>query len=242
MSAGAIFREALSILTRYRLPEISQRDLVAALEAGRTGPLPFLYEAGGEAGLPRQILLTRTAAIYFCLCAVSLSDDLTDGECTYLSDPFRSGPCTQLILQTLFLDVLAGANLPNSILSTAAHDLILCGGAQHLEIRTKRWKASIFREVTEGIAGRLWAAYLRILWHGTSLAERAVAIGMNIGRSASVWDDIRSNDPRYTTMPEADKREILAWALAAAEALHKERLSCLDPLLRVVIPVLRRGS
>ena len=59
MSAGAIFQETLRILNRQHLPEVSQRDLLAVLEAGRPGPLAFLYEAGAEAGLPRQKLLMR---------------------------------------------------------------------------------------------------------------------------------------------------------------------------------------
>src|SRR5437870_2748803 len=101
MSAGAIFQEALRILNRYQLPNVSQRDLLAALEAGRPGPLEFLYDAGAEAGVPHQKLLTRATAIYFNFCAGNLADDLMDSDCTYLSEPFRLGPCVQYILQTL---------------------------------------------------------------------------------------------------------------------------------------------
>jgi hypothetical protein len=240
MSAGAVFREALHLLNRHHLPGVSQRDLLAVLDAG-PGILSFLYEAGAEARLPRQKLLTRAAAIYFSFCAVSLSDDLTDGDCTYLSAPFRSGPCTQLILQTLFFHVLTEADVSGSVLSAAARDLVACGGAQHIEMRTRHWSAPVFREVAEGIAGRLWSAYLQILWCGTWLAGRAAAVGMNIGRSASVWDDIRSNDPRYTSLPEADKREVVAWAIAAAQALRKENLRCLETLLWTIEPVLIRA-
>src|SRR5215475_1510507 len=118
MSAGAVFQEALRILNRQPLPEVSQRDLLAALEAGRPGPLAFLYDAGTEAGLPRQVLLTRAAAIYISFCAVNLCDDLTDDECRYLSAPFQSGPCTQAILHHLFFEIIAEANLPGTVLST----------------------------------------------------------------------------------------------------------------------------
>ena len=242
MSAGAIFREALSKLNRYYLPEVSQRELLAALEAGRPGPLVFLYEAGIEARLPHSMLLTRAAAIYFCLCAVSLSDDLTDGECTYLTDPYRTGSCTQLIFQTLFLDLLTEADLPASVLSAAMRDLVVCGGAQHLEMRTQQWRAPIFREVTEGIAGRLWSAYLQILWGNTWLTKRAAAVGMNIGCAASVWDDIRSRDPRYTTLPKEEKRDVVVWAMAATHMLRAENLRCLENLLRTIEPVLQRAS
>ena len=51
MSAGAIFQEALRITNRQSLPPASQHAILAALEAGRPGPLVFLYEAGVEAGV-----------------------------------------------------------------------------------------------------------------------------------------------------------------------------------------------
>jgi hypothetical protein len=199
--------------------------------------LAFLYDAGAEAGLPRQTLLRRAAAIYLSFCAVNLCDDLTDEECTYLSHPFQSGPCTQAILHHLFFALLAEENLPGSVLAAAARDLIVAGGAQHLEMHTRQWKAPVFREVAEGIAGRQWSAYLQLLWHGTDLASRAALIGMNVGLATLLWEDIRSDDKRYVTLPAADKYEILTWAHTVAEALRQEHLRCLDAVLTAVVPV-----
>jgi hypothetical protein len=242
MSAGAVFQEVLRLLNRHHLPTVSQRDLLATLEASHLGTPSFLYTAGLEAGLPRQQALTRAAAIYFSLCAVSLSDDLTDGECTYLSDPWRTGPCTQILLQTLSFHTLMEAELPASALAAAMQDLITCGGAQHIEMSTRQWSAPVFREVAEGIAGRLWSAYLSILWCDTRLASRAATVGLNMGLPILVWDDIRSSDPRYTSLPEADKHQVVAWAVAATQALRKENLRCLDALLQTVDPVFKRAS
>lgn len=242
MSAGAVFQEALRLLNHQHLPEVSQQDLLAVLEASRPGTLVFTYEAGVEAGLPRQKLLTRAAAIYFGFCAGNLADDLTDGDCTYLSEPFRIGPCAQLILLTLFFHTLLEANLPRQTLSLAMQELVAAVGQQHVEVRTKRWNAQVFREVAEGIAGRQWSAYLQILWCDTVLASRAATVGMNIGRAILVWDDIRSGDPRYTTLPKADKREVLAWAMKAMQALRKENLRCLDALLQTIEPILKETS
>jgi hypothetical protein len=240
MSAGAVFQEAVRILNRQPLPEVSRRDLLAALEAGRPGPLAFLYDAGTEAGLPRHTLLARTAAVYLSFCAVNLCDDLTDDECAYLSEPFQSGPCTQAILHHLFFSVIAAADLPSTLLSAAAQNLIAAGGAQHIEMRTRQWRLPVFREVAEGIAGRQWAAYMQILWHGTAFATRAATVGLNVGQATLVWEDVCSSDPRYTTLPEADKYEILTWVSAIAEALRKENLRCLDAVLRAIDPVLTR--
>jgi hypothetical protein len=241
LRAEAIFREVLGILSRQHLPEISQGDLLAALNAGRLGPLPFLYEAGVEAGLPEQKLLTRAAAAYFNFCAGNLSDDLSDSECTYLAEPFRLGPCTQLTLQNLFFHTLLEADLPSPTLLLVIQELITAVGPQHIELRTKQWSAPVFREVAEGIAGRQWSAYLQILWSGTTLGDRAVTIGMNAGIASHVVKDIQSQDPRYTTLPEVDKREVVNWALAAAQALREEHLRCIDAVVRGVEPVLKNA-
>jgi hypothetical protein len=240
MSAGAVFQEAVRIVNRQHLPEVSGRDLLAALEAGHPGPLAFLYDAGAEAGLPRQTLLRRAAAIYLGFCAVNLCDDLTDEECTYLSHPFQSGPCTQAILHHLFFALLGEENLPGSVLAAAARDLIAAGGAQHLEMHTRHWRAPVFREVAEGIAGRQWSAYLQLLWHGTDFASRAATIGMNVGLATLLWEDLCSGDARYVTLPAADKYEIVTWATTLAEALRQENLRCLDAVLIAIVPVFKR--
>ena len=241
LKGETVFLQALDILSRQPLPEISQGDVLAALNAGRLGPLPFLYEAGVEAGLPHQTLLARAVAIYFNFCAGNLADDLMDGDCTYLSEPFRLGPCVQYILQTLCFQTLTEADLPSHVLSSFAKDLVVAAGQQLIEVRTQQWNAQLFRQVAEGIAGRQWSAYMQILWCDTPLANRAAAIGMNGGVTAHVVKDIQSHDSRYTTMPEADKREIVAWAMAATQALREEHLRCLDAMLLTIDPVLQEA-
>ena len=241
MSAGAIFQEALRVLNRQDLPEVSQLDVLAALEAGRPGPLAFLYEAGVEAGLPYQKLLTRATAIYFNFCAGNLADDLMDSDCTYLSDPFRLGPCVQYIMQTLCFGTLLEADLPGPTLASITRELLVAAGQQLIEVRTQRWSALVFREVAEGIAGRQWSAYLQILWCDTVLSSRAVTVSMNAGLAGHVAKDISSDDPRYTTLPEAEKREVVAWARVAAQALREEHLPCLDALLLTIDPILQEA-
>jgi hypothetical protein len=241
MSAEGVFYEVLRAFGRHHLPEVSQRDVLAALEAGRPGPLAFLYEAGAEAELPRRKLLTRAAAIYFNFCAGNLADDLMDGDCTYLSEPFRLGPCTQYILQALFYKTLTEAEVPAPTVASATYELVMAAGQQLVEVRTQQWGAPLFRQVAEGIAGRQWSAYMQILWCDTALASRATTIGMNAGIAAHVVLDIQSQDPRYTTMPEADKHEVVTWAVAAAQALRDEQLRCLDALLRTIDPVLQEA-
>ena len=151
----------------------------------------------------------------------------------------RIGPCVQFILQTLFFHTLMEADLPGPTFSSATQELVAAAGQQLIEVRTRQWSAPVFREVAEAIAGRQWSAYLQILWCDTALAGRAAAVGMNAGLAGHVVEDIRSGDPRYTTLPEADKHEVVAWAVAAAQALREERLYCLDAVLRTIDPVLK---
>jgi hypothetical protein len=132
-------------------------------------------------------------------------------------------------------------NLPSSTLSLATRELSAAAGRQFVEIHTQQWNVTVFQEVAEGIAGRQWCAYLQILWGDTTLAGRAAAIGMNMGRAGHVVEDIRSGDPRYTTLPNADKREVVAWATIAAQALREEHLNCLDAVLRMIDPVLKEA-
>ena len=117
----------------------------------------------------------------------------------------------------------------------------MAAGQQLIEVRTQRWSALVFREVAEGIAGRQWSAYLQILWCDTALSSRAVTVSMNAGLAGHVVKDISSGDPRYTTLPQADKREVVAWARAAAQALRDEHLRCLDALLLTIDPVLQEA-
>jgi hypothetical protein len=237
-----IFQEALRIVILQRLPDVSQHDILAAVRAGRPGPLDLLYEAGTEAGLSSEEIVARGVAIYFNFCAGNLSDDLSDDDCGYLEDASRIGPCTQFILQNLFFYTLLEAGLPNKAISSAIGELIAGAGPQHIELRTRQWDASRFREVAEGIAGRQWSAYLQILWCGTRLASRAASIGMNAGIVAHTVKDIKSDDPRYTTMRKEDKREILNWALSAVRLLHAEDLRCVDALLLSVEPALKAAQ
>lgn len=238
MSAGAVFQEALRALRRHGLPEEAERDVLAAMEAGRPGPLALLYAAGAEAGLGRAVLLRRAAGLFLCSCAANLADDLADNECTYLEQPQRLGPGVQFALQSLCFATLARAELSAPVLAEAAEDMVTAAGLQVLEARTAAWTAPRFKQVAEGIAGQQWALYLRVLWEGTARAERAVAVGRSLGVAAHVAEDVRSVDPRFHGMPEEDRREVLAWAREAVDTVRHEGLACLDAVLRTVEPLL----
>ena len=91
MSAAAVFQQVLRIVVGQQLPAIAQENIVAALEAGRPGPLEMFYEAGAEALLSAPQITARAAACYFFFCTANLCDDLSDGDATYLGEPYRAG-------------------------------------------------------------------------------------------------------------------------------------------------------
>jgi hypothetical protein len=237
MSGGAIYQEVLRVLRRLGLPEQAEQDVVAALEAAQPGPLGLLYEAGVEAGLRREALLVRGTGIFLSFAGGNLADDLCDGECTYYAHPVQVGPYVQFLLQNLAWATLARAEVPGEVLAEAALALAEAAGPQALEVRTREWTAPLFQRVAQGLAGQQWAAYLRLLWAGTPLAECSVA-GHGLGIAAHVAEDIRSRDPRFFSMPEADQREVVRWARAGMDGVRRQGLRCLDAALRSIDPIL----
>ena len=240
-SAGreAAYRHALRILRARTLPARVHRELGIVLHRTRPGTLEFTQEAGSEAGLRGEALLTRSAAIYFLACAVNLGDDLSDGDCSYLENPNRTGPCIQALLRNLCFSVLFDAHLPHDALAAASRHLIAAAAAQRLEIGRESWDAAAFRTVADGIGGQLFAAYLRLLWCGTRLYSRAAPVGKYVGRALIVVEDAGTGDPRYTSMPRGERRKILLWALEAMKTLRDEKLRCLEYVLRPIEPALR---
>lgn len=232
MTPEDIYCEVLCCIADYDLTSASQRDVLAAVKAARPGPLGFICDAGLEAGLERKPLLMRGAAAFLFFCAGNLSDDLSDGDCDYFDhpDPPRLGPCTQLIVQNLFFEMLTRAGLDRATTIAVLHELNAAVGLQHVELRVSVWTAPLFRQVAEGIAGRQWAGYLQILWSGTRLEARARRIGLLAGIAAHVLIDIESRDRRFEAMPEEDRRAVAAWAREIVDDLAREELHCLAPI------------
>lgn len=240
MSGGALYQESLRVLRRLELPEESERDVLAALEAAQPGPLSLFYESGAEAGLERTVLTARGVGLFLSFCAGNLADDLIDGDCACYDEPVRVGPYVQFLLQNLAWSTLAEprAKVPPLALEEGARLLAQAAGPQALEVRTREWTSPMFRRVAEGIAGKQWAGYLRVLWAGTWLEERAVPVGLALGIAAHISEDIRSKDARFTSMSPADRVAVVAWGRRATESLRGQDLRCLDAALRRIEPIL----
>ncbi|MCG8592524.1 MAG: hypothetical protein MJE66_24810 [Proteobacteria bacterium] len=238
MSAGRVFQEALRLLQDFSLPEVAVRDVVAALEANRSGPLQFLVDATAEAGLTEAEGLRRSAAVFFCYAAGQLADDLCDSECTYLENPSSTGPSTQFLLESLFFATLGEkTSVSRDALTEAARQLAIGTGPQHAEVRARHWTEPLAREVAEGIAGRQIAAYLQVLWDGTPLAEQANTVGRALGIAAHVATDIRTDDRRFYGLSEEARGELVEWARQAIRSAREAQLESVEAVLRSIEPV-----
>lgn len=234
MSAGVVFRRAISILDRIELPRVAFGDVLAVMEDSRPGPAQLAYDAGHESGLDRETILDRGAAIFFNHCAGQVADDLADGDCHYLEQPHRTGPAAQYVLQNLFHGTLAGCGTRPDVIAAAARDLAEAAGAQHVEVRTRTWTAPLAISVGDGLVGRQYSAYMRILWADTELEPEAAPIGRRLGLALHVVADLKSEDPRIASLDRADRREVIDRARAATDALRGRRLRWLDAIVREV--------
>lgn len=236
MSGGLLFQYALRQLRARELGELAERDVVASLEAARTGPLDFAYLAGVDARLPRAELLARGTAVFFNFAAANLTDDIADGDCTYL--PIRAAPGAQFILQNLFYEVLLSTQVPRADIAQVAGELVRGASQQQREVRVKRWTLELAREVALGIAGRQYAAYLRLLWAATALAPRAVQVGTDLGVAGHVALDLSCGDPRVATLSEPDRRALVDWARAALGRLRALELDSVQAAIAGIEPAL----
>ncbi len=192
--------------------------MVAALRAAAPGPCPLLLEAGQDAGLDRSDAIDRAATCFLAFAAFNLCDDLSDGDCTYL--PHAPAQAVVLILNSLFVSSLRDLHLSSDVEAHVLEDLLAAEEAQVLELRSSAWDAARLRVVTDGIAGRQWAAYLRVMWAGSPKEHLSTEVAVNIGRVGLLAGDIRCEDPRFATLPQLDRRLVLEEALTGLRALE----------------------
>jgi len=226
LSGAVVFQQALRLLRQLDLPEQAERDLLSCMEAAKPGPLDFAYLAGLDAGLERDDLLLRSAAIFFNFAAGNLADDLADGDCDYLE--LRAAPSAQFMLQNLC--VLAAATSGAGVVALAefAAELVRAAGPQQIEVRTSRWTLAQARRVGEGIVGRQYAAHLRLLWAGSTLELKAEELGLALGIATHVAEDLRTADPRVTSLPLEEREQLIAWGSQAATRLDGTGLRSID--------------
>lgn len=218
MNGVEVLRRAFGRLAAHQLDLEVDRLVVGALRAAAPGPCPLLLHAGQDAGLDRIEAIERASTCFLAFSAFNLSDDLSDGDCDYL--PAAPAQAVVLILNSLFANSLRDLHLPSDVEGHVLRDLLAAEEAQVLELSSAPWNAARLRIVTDGIAGRQWAAYLRVMWAGTPMEHLSPEVAVNIGRVGLLAGDISSEDPRFATLPPLDQRSVLEEALARVRALE----------------------
>jgi hypothetical protein len=218
MAGGEVLRRAFGHVAARRLDPEVDRLVVAALRAAAPGPGGLLLDAGQDAGLDRSDAIDRASTCFLAFSAFNLSDDLSDGDCTYL--PPAPAQAVVLILNSIFLASLRDLHLSCDAEANVHRDLLAAEEAQVLELGSAAWDAERLRVVTDGIAGRQWAAYLRVMWAGSPREHLSTEVAVNIGRVGLLADDISCEDPRFASLPPLDRRAVLEEALTGVRALE----------------------
>lgn len=217
MSGVEVVRRAFGRLAALRLDIEVDRLVVRALRAAAPGTGHVLVQAGKDAGLCHEDTIDRAATCFLAFSAFNLSDDLSDGDCDYIP-PAPAQPVV-LILHSLFVAGLRDLDLTPDVEAQVLQDLVAAKAAQVLETISTSWDATRLRIVTDGIAGSQWSAYLRVMWAGTRMEHLSSDVARNFGRVALLTGDITTADPRYHTLPGADRRCVLEEALTSLHAL-----------------------
>lgn len=240
MSEGAVYRELLAYLVRQRPPNVAERDLIASLDAARSGPLAFAYGAALDAGADPATARSRAAGCFACFAAGNLADDLADGDCTYLESPIATGPAIEFVLLHAAYALWAGSGGVGARAIETASALLSRGATQQLvEVRHPKPTLELTRAFAEGMGGAQYAAYLTVALDGSTFADDASAAGLALGNAGFVAEDRRSRDPRFTGLEPSEQRALTEWARGQlALATSTFTLPALDAAVRYVAPLL----
>ena len=239
MSDGAVYRELLAFVLKLEPPAVAERDLMAALDAARSGPLAFLYAAAIDAGCDAPTARARAAGCYACFAAGNLADDLADGDCDYLEQPVATGPAVEFVLlHAAYALWLGPGGVGPSAAASAARALARGATEQLVEVRKPRFTFEIVRNIVQGMGGQQYASHLQVLWDGSAVAGNARSVGSALGNAGFVAEDRRSSDPRYTSLAPDERRALTAWAREELERASAIELPSIAATARYIRPLL----
>jgi hypothetical protein len=239
MSGTAILGDARAFARRGWLPS-ALVDIALSVCDSRL--MQFLFEAGCDAGLQYAQLSPRLIGVTLQHAAIQISDDLSDGDCTYLDDPARLGPLLVLALPNAVQAALNEAGISRTAQLAAAAELARVGNGQLRELRRAHWDGAAAQEVARLLNGHQLAAYLHLTWDGTRLADRAQAVGLAFGCAVHVATDLRSRDRRISDLSAVDRAKLIAWATEAAHAAAASDLASVVRRVPELLATLRADA
>ncbi len=181
-------------------------------------------------------------SVWLANAAVNIADDIADQECEY--QPQSVAPGISFLLLAAAGAAATEAEVPLAMVQRFLAALARAAAGQSTEVRTSNWTAAEYQRVAGLIAGQQYVAYLRLLWDGTTLGQQAEEIGHQLGCLGLVVTDIQSNDKRFRTLCEADRRTMLDWSTDLATSLGKTPLRSVGKVLALSkqVQLLRQGA
>jgi hypothetical protein len=228
----AVLNRCMTALDAIELKEPANSDVRSVVARLHTLDLSlFCWNAVAGTELADEARVARCASVMFMSAIAQLADDLADGDCDYLELPHRTGPVVQLILHNLAVETaLDGAVAP----ATLRHALRLysrMSTCQSMDVRDPQPSEQLCRTYAEGFGGEQYGCYLLLLWAGTRLEPLAVPVGRDLGIAVHIATEIRSNDPRLTSLPDVVQERVASWALSHAAAAEQARVGCIQQAL-----------
>lgn len=209
MTANDVYDRAEALVLEKGLPSEASNDVLAVMRANRSDMVRMLLDACLAAHVPGDVAVARCCALYLNICALQIADDIADGDYGYVDENPGAGAAAQYVLQNLSWELLLRSGLSGDVLARFASRLVRGAGAQALEIRTTSWTDPLARLVGAGFGSEHVAGYLEVLWHGTDAAAVATDLGSTLGRLIHFYADIRTDDPRWRTLPASARVGLL---------------------------------
>ena len=161
--------------------------------------------AGDAWGLDRIKARQRIARAAVLVTLGDLTDDLADGDVP--TDEVHLAPTA-----LLHLSQVASQWVAPELLAEAC-------SAQHLELTTKEWTLERYLEVAEGVASAQFEGYLRVLWAGSNIRNRAATIGRSLGFAIHILTDAATTDPRLMTLPQSAQHVLVRQTIHNLDSL-----------------------
>lgn len=220
MSDVWVVRHARIYVFKQKMDRFSRALLGKVFDAARPANLQYFWEIGSDAGLNKQILTARCVALFFLFAWANLTDDLVDGDGSYVEDPEHYGPILLYLLRSLADQVaFEEGEVTTKAWSALNQRFVVCAALGLEEVQKKPWNQARWLSVARGIAGAQHSAYLRLLWDGTAWASMSEEIGEDVGLLSQYYHDEQSEDPRLCTLSDADRFAVLVQMKERARVL-----------------------
>ena len=211
MIAHQVMQQAISRLHAFQPGKAAQHALASVIRQADAPILQLAYELALHSGLNHNDALSRCHALLLQHCAIHLADDLADGDCDYLNQPYQQGTTALFSLQQAFALALCELPLSSGTRETLHRDLLAVGLAQHAELSTSRHALEQAMYLASDLNGKQFRAYF-MLCSDAGQQDTMGAMGYAFGVCNHVANDIRSRDTRYTSLTTDEQQQLRQWS------------------------------